>query len=49
MLSRLLKCFEMKDVKEVIDPYPCDGDMAKNKQDSCSIGQRNNNRGKGKN
>ena len=29
MLSRLLKSFGMKDVKAVVDAYPCDGYMAK--------------------
>ena len=30
VLSRLLKTFGMKEVKAMVDVYPCDGDMAKN-------------------
>ena len=48
MLSRLLKCFGMKDIKTVVDVYPLDGDMAKIKQDPLSIGLRNIDRKKKK-
>ena len=34
MLSRLLKTFGMKEVKEVVDAYQCNGDMAKNQKAS---------------
>ena len=30
MLLRLLKNYGTKEIKAVVDAYPCDGDMAKN-------------------
>ena len=39
MLSRLLKTFGMKEVKEVVDAYPCDGDMAKNNSILFQLGR----------
>ena len=48
MLSRLLKTFGMKEVKAVVDAYPCDGDMAKKPNSilfqlsrEISIGEKN--------
>ena len=41
MLYILLKSFGMKNIKAIVDADPHDGDMAKNKEDTFSIRQRN--------
>ena len=46
MLLRLFKSFGMEEVKTVVDAYPCDGDMKKNKEYPLSTGQRYTNQWK---